>query len=498
MEYFNGSIFVAGVFAPLLVACLLALGTRLWVPRFVKILGGLGFSVALFSALYMAFIYGMGKTVSVPTLFFGVFTLNGVSLVMYLLAGIVGFCAYLWTLKSDIPNICTYMWLLLFMQGGLMGVFAADNILWMYAFHEFALIPTFIAITVWGGAKRKAVAMEMAIYLTLGALVALIGILMMAYSFNPVSGFGVFEFSLFNLQQCYAANPPPLSWQSPIFGLLLVGLGALVSLFPLHSWAPKTYNEAPTPFSMLHAGVLKKFGLYFLIQVALPLVGQGAAYWTQIICVLALVNVIGIGLITMAQRDLKMMVSFSSVSHMGLCFLGIASLSILGVGGCVILMFGHGLSVAALFICADIVNKRFGTLDMQSLGGAYKKMPIFAAFFGAAVFANIGLPGFANFWGELSVFVSLWNVSATVCILAISGIIISAIYGLRAFANVFFGPEADCVSKDAKDLSWGERLPLVILVAVLLIVGFAPNLLIKNVNETLGEIPVYNNLTIKK
>jgi NADH-quinone oxidoreductase subunit M len=416
-----------------------------------------------------------------------------------MLSGIVGFCAYLWSLRMGMENIRTFMWLLLFMQGGLMGVFATDNILWMYAFHEFAIIPTFIAICVWGGEKRKAVAMEMAVYLTLGALVALVGIVMMAYTYDSANNSGTFMFSLTKLKDAYLANPVPLAWQSQIFGILLVGLGALVSLFPLHSWAPKTYNAAPAPFSMLHAGVLKKFGLYFLIQAVLPLLGDGAAYWSVAICALALVNVIGIGLVTIAQRDLKMMVSFSSVSHMGLCFLGIASLGVLGVGGSVILMFGHGLSVAALFICSDIVKKRFGTTDMALLGGAYKRMPICAAFFGAAVFANIGLPGFANFGGELSVFVSLWHVSAAICVLAVSGIIISAIYGLRAFANVFFGPEAECVSSSgARDVKWGERLPLLILLASLLIVGFAPKLILKNIDESLKSVPVYNNLTIGK
>ena len=243
---------------------------------------------------------------------------------------------------------------------------------------------------------------------------------------------------------------------------------------------------------MMHAGVLKKFGLYFLIQAVVPLLASGAVYWDKTIAVLALVNLIGLGLVTMAQRDFKMMVSYSSVSHMGLCFLGIAAFSVLGAGGVLMLMLGHGMSVAALFICADLLKRRTGTTDMCSLGGLYTKMPVFAGLAGAAIFANIGLPGFANFWGELSIFASLWPVSPSVCILAVTGIIISAVYGLRAFANIFMGETGAACASGPRDITWLERLPLVILLAGLLALGVAPRLVSDGANETLKSIPAYN------
>ena len=208
--------------------------------------------------------------------------------------------------------------------------------------------------------------------------------------------------------------------------------------------------------------------------------------------VLALFNVIYIGLLTMVQRDLKMMVSYSSVAHMGLCFLGIASMSVLGVGGTVLLMFGHGASVALLFMLSNAVVNRTGEWDMFKMGGLYKQTPNLAAFFLAATLASLGLPMFANFWGELSILASLWNFSPTICALAATGLIISAIYGLRAFANVFMGEPKDAIApkfSQIPDLTFAEKLPAVILLAALLFVGFCPKAITSGLNADLSAIP---------
>lgn len=169
-----------------------------------------------------------------------------------------------------------------------------------------------------------------------------------------------------------AVNPLSSGWQSAVFALLLFGLGTLVSLFPLYSWAPRAYASAPTAFAMLHAGVLKKFGLYVLIQAAYPLLASGAREWAWVMAVLALFNVVFIGFVTMVQRDLKMMVAYSSVAHMGICFLGLASMSVLGAGGTVLMMFGHGASVALMLMLSTIIVNRTGEWEMS-------KMAVFTA-----------------------------------------------------------------------------------------------------------------------
>jgi NADH-quinone oxidoreductase subunit M len=412
--------------------------------------------------------------------------LNGISLPLFVLAGIVGFAAGLYAIQSQAERLKIYLMLLLIMQGGLMGVFASVDVFFFYFFHEFALIATFIMVGVWGGRDRSYAAMKMTIYLTAGAMLSLVGLIALYVKS------GAHSFDLIELRRYVAAYPLAETVQHNIFALLMFGLGILVSLWPLHTWAPLGYGAAPSSAAMLHAGVLKKFGLYGLIQIALPLLPAGALHWAQPLAWLAAIgNVIVVGLITMAQRDLKQMIGYSSVMHMGYAFLGIAAGSTLGVGGVVLLMVAHGLSVALLFLLATSVHHRTHTFAMDEMGGLAQSAPVMAALFVAATFASIGLPGFANFWGELTIFVALWKLSPTFAALAVAGVIISAIYGLRAAARVFFGPATDRFNEVAAkhpptDLRWPEKFPALVLLAALFFVGFWPKSLSEPINATLS------------
>jgi NADH-quinone oxidoreductase subunit M len=400
--------------------------------------------------------------------------LNGISLPLFVLAGLVGLAAGLYAIQSGAERLKLYLMLLLIMQGGLMGVFASVDVFYFYFFHELALIPTFIMVGVWGGRDRSYAAMKMTIYLTLGAMISLIGLIALYVKS------GQRTFDLITLRDYLAHQPLGVTVQSNIAGLLLFGLGILVSLWPLHTWAPLGYGAAPSSAAMLHAGVLKKFGLYGLVQIALPLLPAGVAHWAHPLAWLAVIgNVLIIGLVTMAQRDLKQMIGYSSVMHMGYAFLGIATGGVIGPGGVVMLMVAHGLSVALLFLLATAVHHRTHTFAMDEMGGLAQKTPILAAFFVAATMASIGLPGFANFWGELAIFVALWKFSPCLTALAVAGVVISAIYGLRSAARVFFGaPTAQLTQVTDKhpplDLSWKERFPALILLAALLFIGFWP------------------------
>jgi NADH-quinone oxidoreductase subunit M len=242
---------------------------------------------------------------------------------------------------------------------------------------------------------------------------------------------------------------------------------------------------------MLHAGVLKKFGLYGLIQIVLPLLPAGAQTWAWQLALLAGIgNVLVIGFITLAQRDLKQMLGYSSVMHMGYCFLGISCLSAIGTGGVVLLMVAHGLSVALLFMLATSVHHRTHTFDLAEMGGLAQKTPVLAACFVAGTMASIGLPAFANFWGELAIFVALWKFSPGLTAVAVAGVVISAIYGLRAVARIFFGPPSEHLQQvmaqhPPADLGWGERLPALILLAALLWLGFYPQALSRSIDQAL-------------
>ncbi len=465
--------------APLVVALAIALGLP---KRWSVLLAYVGFGVPAAIALWLwtqfngaptLHGYAFYSTYDTGLKSLGInltLGLNGISLPLFVLAGVVGLAAGLYAIQSTAERLKIYLMLLLVMQGGLMGVFASVDVFFFYFFHELALIPTFIMVGIWGGRDRSYAAMKMTIYLTAGAMLSLLGLIALYWKS------GAENFDLVTLREIIAQEPMRLSTQREIFGLLLFGFGILVSLWPLHTWAPLGYGAAPSSAAMLHAGVLKKFGLYGLLQIALPLLPGGAREWSHVLAWLALGNVVVVGLITMAQRDLKQLVGYSSVMHMGYAFLGIACLSTLGAGGVVLLMVAHGLSVALLFLLSTSIYHRTQTFDLAEMGGLAQKAPVLAAFFVAATFASIGLPGFANFWGELAIFVALWNFSHWITAAAVTGVIISAIYGLRAAARVFFGGQADAVANapaDA-DLRWSERLPVLLLLAMLMFVGFWP------------------------
>jgi NADH-quinone oxidoreductase subunit M len=480
---------------PLALALLIALGLpKRWSVR----LSYLAFAVPLLMALYTwwqfssvpqsagyVFLtsYSTGLDAVGIALKLG---LNGISMPLFVMAGIVGFAAGVYAIQSQAERLKIYLMLLLIMQGGLMGIFASVDVFFFYFFHELALIPTFIMVGVWGGRDRSYAAMKMTIYLTAGAMISLVGLIALYVRSGSRS------FDLIALKAHLAANPFADSLQNTVFGLLLFGFGILVSLWPLHTWAPLGYGAAPSSNAMLHAGVLKKFGLYGLIQVGMPLIPAGAAHWAAPLAWFAVIgNILIIGLITIAQRDLKQMIGYSSVMHMGYAFLGIAAGSALGIGGVVLMMVAHGLSVALLFLLATSVHHRTHTFAMDEMGGLAQKTPVLAALFVAATFASIGLPGFANFWGELTIFVALWNFSPLITALAVSGVIISAIYGLRSAARVFFGPATGRMNEVTTrhpplDLTWAEKFPAFILLAALLFVGFWPKSMSDPINAALS------------
>lgn len=495
----NSYFLLAAILAPILVGVVLLFGARFTeTTRRAVAAFGFGLPLVVGIILYCAFESSLAGEYNfelrLPTGLesIGIYLhlgLNGISMPLFLLAGTVGLAAGLYAMHSKAEQPHLYLALLLFMLGGLMGTFASVDVFFFYFFHEFALIPTFIMIGIWGGAGRRGAAIEMTIYLTVGALLSLLGLIALYVES------GVDSFSLLELRNYLAAQPLTDTIQNNIYALLLFGFGILVSLFPFHSWAPKGYAVAPTGAAMLHAGVLKKFGLYGLLQIAGPLLPAGAAHWFPWLVWLALGNILLIGLVTLAQKDLKMMLGYSSVMHMGYAFLGIACFSVAGAGGALLLMVAHGLSVALLFMLSTCIYHRSQTFDMSAMGGLATKAPVLAAFFVAAIMASIGLPGFGNFWGEFTIFVALAETGLTRWLVAPAaiGIIISAIYGLRAVGNIFFGQPTEAFSPrlqsgSLQDMQTFEKLPACILVAGLLVTGIFPRVFSDDANRELAEL----------
>jgi NADH-quinone oxidoreductase subunit M len=412
---------------------------------------------------------------------------DGLSVIMVLLASIVTLAAVWFAGAIDKHENAFYACLLL-ISGGAIGAFASIDLFFFYAFHELALIPTFLLIGIWGSGNRVAAAWKITIYLAIGSFILLLGLILL-YQSLPL---GSRSFDIRILQTAASMGQITADAQRHVYLLLLIGFGILIALFPFHTWAPEAYAAAPAPAAMLHAGVLKKFGLYGLLRLAVPMLPAGARYWTTLLVVLLLGNIIYIGLVTIAQKRLDWMLGYSSVMHMGYVFLGIASFGVLGVTGAVVLIFAHGLSIALLFGLAGELRKRTGTLAFDELGGLTKAMPFAGLAFGCGVFAAIGLPGFANFAGEIMIFfgafrdgweMGRFHIFQIATVFGLWGVVISTVYMLRAYRNTFTGTLREQWQK-LRDLGPALRVPVTLLVGALLCCGFFPQTLVRTVTPT--------------
>jgi NADH-quinone oxidoreductase subunit M len=411
---------------------------------------------------------------------------DGLSLVMLLLTAIVTVAA-LWVTPVVKGNERAYFASLLFISAGATGAFASLDLFFFYAFHELALIPTFLLIGIWGTGDRQTAAWKITIYLALGSFILLLGLLGLYLSL-PIDH-RTFDITVLQ-QHPELINPGS---RNAIYLALLIGFGILISLFPFHTWAPSAYASAPTPAAMLHAGVLKKFGLYGLLRVALPLLPDSAHHYAGLLLLLLVGNIIYCGLAAIGQKRLDLMLGYSSVMHMGYIFLGIVSFNVIGATGAALLMFAHGLSIAALFAIAGQVRERTGTLTFSELGGLAKPMPVLGFVFGLAAFASIGLPGFANFASEIMVFFGAFHNGTAypyshtqiATALALWGLVISAVYMLRGYRAVFHGEieERWAALKDITTLRW----PVILLLAVLLLAGFFPQIFVNLIKPVVAQ-----------
>jgi NADH-quinone oxidoreductase subunit M len=432
---------------------------------------------------------------------------DGMSVIMVLLSVLVTLAALL-SGKAPEGRETLYYGSSLLISAGAIGAFAATDLFFFYAFHELALIPTFLMIGILGRGDRKEAAWKITIYLGVGSIILLAGLVWLA---NLAGTFDIPTMVNAAKEGSLVIDPAA---QKSIAALLIVGFGVLVSLFPFHSWAAPAYASAPAPTAMLHAGVLKKFGLYGLLRIAIPLVPEGMNAWLVPLLVLLVGNILWVGLVTINQKRLDLMLGNSSVMHMGYIFLAIAALAAsyspgtqavspadqgwasytaggaftndLAQPAAVLLMFAHGISIAMLFGLADRIERNTGTLELSDLGGLAKSAPGMAFLFGMVGMASIGLPGLANFAGEVMVFLSAFRnydpaaglgPVQIACILAIWGVVISAVYMLRAYRKIFQGP-AVRATEAAADLTLADRIPVLLLAVALLAVGLYPNLLL--------------------
>lgn len=419
------------------------------------------------------------------------------SRIMVLLSILVTFAAVAGMKAPDANAERSWAISALLISTGAMGAFMSDNIIAFYGFHELALIPTFIMIGCYGRGDRRHIAWTATIYLGLASMVLLAGLLILCAEMHAWSFTG--------LAASVAAGIMPSS-TCLIAGLLLVGFGTLVSLFPFHTWAAPAYASAPTPIAMLHAGVLKKFGLYGLFTLAMafgPQCKELFGCWNNWLLLLLLGNVLWVGYVTISQTRLDDMLGNSSVMHMGYIFLAFAAYiscagnNELAFNGAALLMLAHGLTIALLFLLTGQIEAQTRTLELDCMGGLGSKLPTLGFLFGLAGMASVGLPLLANFAGEFSIFVSCFAgwTPAPACadcwlgsvanffgglgpvqltlIAALWGLVISVIYMLRAFRNIFEGP-VGAASERATKLTTLDIVAACFLAVFIVLFGIVP------------------------
>lgn len=408
---------------------------------------------------------------------------DGISLPLLLLTMLVGFSAVFvsWNIEKRSKE---YFIQLLVLVVGAMGAFISRDLFIFLLFYELGIIPSYIMVMVWGSAKRVPkdyAAMKLTIYLLLGSAFMLAGVVMVYLNAYPA---GFRTFGMEALAQAHQLGNLTEPVQIVAFFLLLLGFGSTLAMWPFYSWAPDGYAAAPTGVSMLHAGVLKKIGGYGLIRIGLLILPLGVKFWAPVIALVAVFNVLYAAFIALAQKDLKYLVSYSSISHMGYVLIGFAALNIIGIDGAVANMFAHGVMSALFFAMIGLVHDKTRTRNIPELGGLAHQMPRIALGFMLAGMSSLGLPGLAGFIPEFTIFVGAFKQYPLYTLLAISGIIFTALYILRVLANVLFGPRR-AEFDDCRDASGVELVPLVVLGTVLVVFGIFPQLLVGTIDSAL-------------
>jgi NADH-quinone oxidoreductase subunit M len=375
------------------------------------------------------------------------FAVDGISLWLIVLAALLMIPAVLVSWNAIEERPARFYALMLLLEAGMIGVFAAQDIILFYIFFEFTLIPLFFMIGIWGGSDRRWAARKFFIYTLAGSVLTFLGLLFIVLSEQWMTNSPALTFSIpeltASIQQQIATNPQNAEYWgrvSPwIFAALFAGFAIKVPLFPFHTWLPLAHVEAPTAGSVLLAGVLLKIGSYGFLRFALPLVPGASVAHFHLVAILAVIGIIYGALLALAQEDIKKLVAYSSVSHMGFCVLGLFAFNTVGLTGGLLQMINHGLSTGALFALVGMLYERYHTRDIASYGGLARKYPRMAFCLLVVAFSSIGLPGLNGFTGEVTSLMGMFATNRLYGTLSLAGIILGAWYTLSLVRRTFFG-----------------------------------------------------------
>ncbi len=383
---------------------------------------------------------------------------------------------------TDTKNVKNMIITLLFLQMTMAGVFVALDAIVFYVFWELSLVPMLYIIGAWGGPLRIYASVKFFLYTFTGSLIMLVGMLFMAYFYYQATG--VWSFAILDWYRLIL----PESFQLWLFLAFFMGFAIKVPMFPFHTWLPYAHGQAPTIGSVILAAILLKMGTYAFIRFSLPLFPDASVFYMYPIAVLAIIMIIYTAMVAYAQEDVKQVVAYSSVSHMGVIILGTFALNVEGISGSIFLMIAHGVVSGALFLLVGVIYDRRHTKMMAEFGGLAHVMPRYATIFGIMLMASVGLPLTINFVGEFLSLLGFYQQSHILTLLAGTAIIVGAIYMLAAYKKMFFGEVTNEKNRNLPDVNKRELVALIPLVMLTVWLGIYPKPLLGPINKSVESV----------
>jgi NADH-quinone oxidoreductase subunit M len=410
--------------------------------------------------------------------------IDGISLFLVLLTTLLSALCIISSWDSITTRVKEYHFFFLLLEAGMIGVFCALDLFVFYVMWEVLLVPMFFLIGIWGGPRRIYATIKFFLFTMAGSVVMLAGILYVYFhTVDPATGSHTFNLILATEQSKF-----PFEIQTWLFLAFAFEFAIKVPIFPLHTWLPDAHTEAPTAGSVILAGVLLKLGTYGFLRICLPMFPQASLHFVPLISILAIIGIIYGALVAMVQKDIKKLVAYSSVAHLGFVMLGTFALNIEGLTGSLLQQINHGISTGALFLLVGVIYDRRHTRDVSDFGGLAKKMPLYASMFLIIALSSIGLPGTNGFVGEFLILLGTFASNSVYAIIATSGVILAAVYLLWMYQRVFFGKIVHEANERLKDITWREAVPIGVLIVFVVWIGVYPETFISRMQPSLEHV----------